>query len=822
VDLQFAIGSVYDMVCDKWFPSGEGMDGSKFVKLMKEIPGVGKDKVNGTDLDLIFARNKQKGERRLTKKEFIHGACTEVAKMLYPWLADKPALNKFLKDNLYEWHETQRLMWVEAKRLAVVQEARRHCAAICIQALARGHRAHTFFKTVCRASRILQKKVKAYKHQIKYVKYIKGVRQQKDVARREHAAIRRAKREARLYAHVRLIGGVANIVTVTRHTKGAVLIQCYNPKSGDVFKFTKVQEEIREIVEQATSKAFEDAQLYAPACLEHLLRRLQYRKRVDERAIVFGRKPPKVESGGAKLAVHAVYIAATDRTKHLHVVTVTEARGEYCFTAYNPAAGDVKAVLLPRPRLCEWFGFDEERDKQSVPELLQPQNQKALIAWMLQRMFLCCGCGLSDHYGIHKRGGTVLMLECERGEQRRHTMATRIQCVVRCSLFARRIARQQVLRLYRKQRDLATGRWYCVRRDTGQISWSKPKVMGSQELPDPPDRWEEAWDPSGGYKYYFNPLTGKTSWISEHQAAGRIQKLYRKVQGRQFKLAPAELKTAVSFQRSAKASYEKNPAKLASVVNYALLVHTREHDYKLARELYARALDLAPSSPLVLNAVAIFELVANAYPRRDTFDKAMKRFDEARRNDHTGDKFKPAVLCFFFFAVVSMPYTAHSWLNMAVLESCITKDFDKAERYYRKALEMGPHDQAVIDNYDDFLEQRLPGGRFSGGGPGMAAAKRAYVLAQEGEWCHMQDPAAKKDAFALFWLNAVTQKSQWQEPNWDIEWIQRRRRSRLVNNKDGWSQFLDPVTQRLFYSNEAGQSQWDCPAYLGSAFGVVI
>ncbi len=56
-------------VCDKWLSSSEGMDGTKLVKLMGN-PGRRKDKVSGAELDLILARNKHKGERRLTINEF--------------------------------------------------------------------------------------------------------------------------------------------------------------------------------------------------------------------------------------------------------------------------------------------------------------------------------------------------------------------------------------------------------------------------------------------------------------------------------------------------------------------------------------------------------------------------------------------------------------------------------------------------------------------------------------------------------------------------------------------------------------------------------
>ena len=66
-------------------------------------------------------------------------------------------------------------------------------------------------------------------------------------------------------------------------------------------------------------------------------------------------------------------------------------------------------------------------------------------------------------------------------------------------------------------------------------------------------------------------------------------------------------------------------------------------------------------------------------------------------------------------------------------------DFNKADRFYRKALGCpagqdeekgiswvsGDSDERVLKNYEDFKKNRLPGGRYEGGGPSQEVVKRA-------------------------------------------------------------------------------------------------
>lgn len=815
VTMQFAIRGIYKMICAQWFPASEGMDNVKFMKFLRELPGVINDRLTVTDIDLIFARSKGTGERRLTMREFIENALAEVATTHYPWLDDRPAVKKFLETFVENWKECKRIKWTEAKRLAVVVEAKRQCAAKFIQKFVRGSIARKNYKIQRMATIRLQAHFKSCHNRNQFLEKIARVRRTRQVKQDEARSLRESRSKSRIYAHARLITGVLNIVTIFKHMKGSILIQCYRPTDCEKNTFTLTLDEIRLTVEEATNISnYTDEELYQARSLEFVLERIQYRKRGAEPMMVLGRKP--VKENGTRLLRQGVYVMASDNTKVLHIVTVTEARGEYSFHAYNPTNGVIKSVVLSRKNLHAWFHYDPEADS-VIPPLLRPARVADLMQYLVKRLILCKACGLSTHLAMHRRGDDVLMLECDVQEQREYQMACRIQ-----GLFRQRKAYNLIVvmihRMYRKQWDPESHRWYYVRFDTGEVSWTKPRLLGSKDLPDPPDKWE-ACHGADGSVYYYHPLTGRTAWLSEDEAATRVQRLFRKKQGVEFRMDFPTIVQALSFQRQAELHYQQNPGRLSSIANYALLVHTREHDYVRAKRLYEEALEKAPHSPLLLYAFAILELAMNGYPRRDTFSRAMRRIDEARRTDPKNAKFVTAKQSFFFWSVVSQPQNPDAWLNWAIVKQSIDHDYERAEKFFRKALDLDPTHQSAMDNYKDFLLNRLPGGRFEGGGPGDIARKRSRVVSQDGEWMEMFDPEASQVEFSKFWFNSVTQQTQWKEPHWELEWIQRRKRAKIINEHDGWSQFDDSVTGACFYYRlDTGIATWDCPPYLKRLF----
>lgn len=826
---EFAVGAVFRHMCQSWFPASEGLDNAKFLKFLREVPGTLNEQVTVTDADLVFARSKSKGERKVTQKEFVDVLLADLAGLHFPWLAPSAAVGSFVADFVLPWKECQRLMWDEARRLAVVKEALRQCAARKLQSRLRGRHGQERYHMQRQATIKMQKQFASYRDRKQFLVTVATIRRAREAKRLEAAAKRHGKRKARLLGEVRLITGVANVVTASRHTKGSVLVECYNAATAELCRFTLTPDELRTIGEEggrpqtaaagggASGGGASEADLYSRASLELVVQRLQYRKRLDKMVLVMGRKPKP--NSGVKLLTQAAKVQRSDKRRSgaLRIVSVTEARGEFAFAAYDPASATAQHVLLSRRNLHRWFEHDDDASRSDPPHLLRPENQSELLQHLVARLFLCSACAVGSHHAAHRRGEDVLMLECDMAEQRENNMAARLQGAWRARR-ARRVMAKLIARAFRKQWDVATHRWFYVRFDTGEVSWTKPRLLFSLDLPDPPDAWEEAVDEAGG-TYYYHPLTGRTSWISEGDAATRIQRRFRKAQGIEFKLSFADMVAALTYQNQSERNYASHPSRLASIANYALLMHTRDHDHAKARALYGEALALAPNSPLLLFSFAVFLLADSAHPRRSTWDEAMRLLDKAAAIDPSRDKFKVASRSFFFWAVISQPNSAAAWLNFALVQQSVVGNFDLAEKYYRKALDLAPTDEAVIANYEDFAEQRLPGGRFSGGGPGQVARKRSAEVARDGEWVRLRDPKAKKEKFAEFWFNEVTQKTAWREPDWAAEWLQRRKRASLLADKDGWTMYFDPIARDWFFVQSASaQAQWTAPDYLEDFF----
>ena len=204
--------------------------------------------------------------------------------------------------------------------------------------------------------------------------------------------------------------------------------------------------------------------------------------------------------------------------------------------------------------------------------------------------------------------------------------------------------------------------------NTGEASWSKPANMGSDDIPDPPDRWERLTDAEGNV-YYYHAKTGRTSWMSESDAAKLVQRLYRKSKANDFRIKDfMQIVRALKFQRDAEDNYKKFPDRLSSVANFALLMHTRDHDYKAARKLYEKAFEIAPQNPVLLWAWTIFLLAENAHPRKLTWEAAQAALVQAKVYDEKAEKFEVAKTSFFHWAVVVGPSDSQSLLNWALVQ----------------------------------------------------------------------------------------------------------------------------------------------------------
>ena len=78
-------------------------------------------------------------------------------------------------------------------------------------------------------------------------------------------------------------------------------------------------------------------------------------------------------------------------------------------------------------------------------------------------------------------------------------------------------------------------------------------------------------------------------------------------------------------------------------------------------------------------------------------------------------RFKLCESSFFHWGVVVAPTSAKALLNYALVQQVVNDDYNAAEKFYRRALDFDPNDEAVVQNYEDFLDNRLPGGLFASG-----------------------------------------------------------------------------------------------------------
>lgn len=802
-----ALHAMFQMLCQDWLPSASTLDGNKFAKFVKELPKLLNDKFTPTHVDLVFTKIKNQGERRIDFDGFISQALPNMAQERFPWLDPEEAMEELLSKYIYVWEGFKGVVRWEALKLAVHDEGMQQCGALKIESVFRGFQARKEFRRHLQAVKSIQRAFFAFRQRSMYKQALLALREARNLKARRTLAKRQAIKHAKLFAQAKVISGVVNIITIFKHTKGAVRVTVYNPKTSESFVFIVLPDELQAFAE--AKFGLEDLlgeALYEKRVLLCIVERLAYRKRQGKLAVVIGRST--ITEKGEVLLVQGRYLQTNTKQRLLHIIKILEYRGNYCFHAYEPHSQQTKTVELKVDQLYRWFDYDKSK---AEPELFKTANRPQLLQWFLDHLYICTTCALQTHRAKHRAGESVLMLEFEVIEQRENLMAARIQSLFR-NKQARVRVREMLFTVYKKQKHFESGKWFYVNRINGSVSWTKPLLLGTRDLPDPPNAWEQTTDEQGNV-YYFNPFNGKTSWLSEDDAAKVVQRMYRSKEGAVFKIKDmSQLVTALKFQVKAEVEYERDPTKLSAIVNYAMLIFTRDHDLVGTKPLLIKALEAAPNNPLILRIVGLYELAACEYPRPQKFEEALTRIEFANSIDKEFLKFMTAFNAFFYWSIVANPNSAKGFLNYALVQQCVFKDYDKAQKFYRKALDLDPNDLNIVQNYNDFLENRLPAGRFAGGGPGLQARKRAVVVNYFGEWQECKDPEMNDPRFSTFWFNEIKQLTQWAEPDWELVWLERRNRSTLLQERLSWAQFQDPYKSTVFYYNYSlKQYTYDTP-----------
>ena len=172
--------------------------------------------------------------------------------------------------------------------------------------------------------------------------------------------------------------------------------------------------------------------------------------------------------------------------------------------------------------------------------------------------------------------------------------------------------------------------------------------------------------------------------------------------------------------REVEQKYEEHPDRLSSMVNYALLLATQRFDLIGAKKLYKDAMEISPENPVLLRAYGIFMLATLEAPRERIFRKALDYFKNAELRDPGRERFEIAEESMYHWNCVAQRENPLALLNYALLQQYLVKDIPRAERFFHRAISAlkdtqdapDPARPAVIENFELFELERLPGGEF--------------------------------------------------------------------------------------------------------------
>lgn len=439
-------------------------------------------------------------------------------------------------------------------------------------------------------------------------------------------------------------------------------------------------------------------------------------------------------------------------------------------------------------------------------------RESGLIPWLMDRI---------DVYHDPISQNDSIVLQFERDAKRLEKMAIVLQRVWR-GKRAKMMAKEEVFRQYEKCFDVTLRAFFYINIQTSQKQWTKPRLLSeNDDIADPPDEWRTAEyfdrETNTSKKYYFNPLTGQSSWITEVEAARILQRKFRTRATQDLitsNLNFSQIVKAVKYTDDIERKYKHNPLKLSSRVNFALLNHCLNFDVQRAKSLYEDAISQSPCHPVISRAYGIFILATSSETEMtQNFKRACNFFKEAEVIDPGALKFRSAIENFFYWSVILYPNNPDALLNYALLHQCILGEYYRAERIYRRALSFDSKNRNVANNYHFFIDQLYPGGFYAGNGVPNVVIRRSQVKKTSpdwGEWKVMFDPLCT-NSYDSFWYNSIDFVSSFEEPNWADVWTKRVARSSLVttNSDSLWIEYFDPKLNTSFlYNRTTDEYAW--------------
>lgn len=767
------------------------------------------------------------------------------------------AYEKFVTDFVMTYGDWYESAWDVAKFAAMKKEAIPYCAATRIQAKFRGgfwH--HSYFqyrinliklqanirrKLSAKKTKyyydlllqdwifreryygalLMQSVIRRFLKRCWYTKVMEKVKlQQVQVQKARRFKLKKLKKlhkKGVIYKEAKRVNGVMVFIKVTRKDSRnftrdyGVNIEVYTPTSQSQYVF---------LVEEADLRSYMQLELEVPALTVGELLDVRNLKRVVASRLMIYKPNFKHALPQVLFSKHGLGVRgekSLTRGKmiegELFVCKIFETGDDVTIQCYHRLSCKVFKTSMGTAEVRDWIieehkinAIDElERDKE--PLVLRPDQKKSYYNWLL------------NHLAIDTRQGTFRVLFARQlMRSQKLEMIIKIQSVWRRALVRPTIV--SLLDQFMLKVKVSGDDWtsYYLNLKTGASSWDKPFLLGPLDLPTEPSR---RWVPIYFYnldgnleKQYVNPYTGKYTALTPREAAVRIQRLARNFLLKPISMSLEEFKKAAHIFRNAAKEYEEvNPKKLKTVINYALVMHLILLDEPAAKPLYAEAVDLSESNPLVTRSFAFYLLGTCESPLKVNRDRAAILLGDAYRKDPTHSRFQVAY-CMFKFACLRKPKDTRTLLNLALVHCMIYEENHIAEKLLRRALAIAPFDMRVMEIWN-FLKERFPErqliynpvsrvNKIVANVQGKKRVVHGRPVVEDSQWagwCYVPEDtyaASKYYKDVPYWYNPADGTELIEQPDFAEQWIVRKNRSEFIVDESGLEQYYDPLTAVYF------------------------
>ena len=761
-------------------------------------------------------------------------------------------LKKLVSEFITAYPAWSEVPWNQCKVIVMKKEAIRYCAATRIGCKFRGGVVKTkyaFFRkqmvklqshirrklTLLRTRAFVRTLIEDWLFRLRYRaatkitsivrKYIQRCRHCKTMAkiRANDIAMQKARRfrlkklhakakKGIIYKELKRINGFLCLVQMRRKDARnysqdyGMLFQIYIPKYQQTTTFVLEEPSLRESLQKTLG--------YTALSIGDLVDKRNLQKIVGGRLVVRARQgvrvAPRVFFAKQSIGQRGGHVLDRGRVidGEMFVCKVFSTGGEVSVQAYHPYTSRLFQCSIRMTQLHEWvvhvLGIDEGVEK---PAILEEANEKSLYRWAV------------DHIVVDKRRGQFRVLfGCQYEKSKKAEMVVKIQAAWRRALVYPLVVRMMDEFIYKVKTDPSEeSSTYYLNAQTGESMWEKPRMLGSRDLPTKPEfTWKpfNYWHDGALYQHYVNPYTGKYTHFTVDQAAIAIQRMIRRHELRMIAVPLDILKKIVAIEDNCKSVYEKDPRRLASVINYALIAHAIKKDEPLARRLYMESLELSDSNALVTRATAIFSLAVCDPPLQNSRKKAEKKLLDAKNRDETGSKFKFARFM-FCYATMQHPFDVRYILDLALVDLFVFNETSRAEKMFRRAVSLEPFNDRVVklweyvkDRFDEKQLAYYPQSRIELVDTKKGGKQRTIhgrPVNEDPNWAGWvwvtEDPYGASKVITdnqPYWYNPVDGTETLAQPDWKKEWEIRMRRSKCEKSDNGLEYYYDPLTAAHF------------------------